>query len=135
VTVIPLKNRFIDFFFSILYELKALVRIILILVNYLSLTSTLTIKYDLLIRIEPHFNKFYPSIYSFIKCTVILSFLKRERERTVNVILQSFLTVYFVQYDRFRTNSRKRSSLRERTVNVFDNVNERVTVLKSYFHW
>ena len=33
--------------------------------------------------------------------TVILSFLKRERERTVNVILQSFLTVYLVQYDRF----------------------------------
>jgi hypothetical protein len=30
---------------------------------------------------------------------VILSFLKRER--TVNVILQSFLTVYLVQYDRF----------------------------------
>jgi hypothetical protein len=33
--------------------------------------------------------------------TVILSFLKRERERTVNVILQSFMTVYRVQYDRF----------------------------------
>jgi hypothetical protein len=33
--------------------------------------------------------------------TVILSFLKRERERTVNVILQSFLTVYLVHYDRF----------------------------------
>ena len=35
------------------------------------------------------------------KYTVIHSFLKRERERTVNVILQSFLTVYLVQYDRF----------------------------------
>jgi hypothetical protein len=33
--------------------------------------------------------------------TVILSFLKRERERTVNVILQSFQTVYLVQYDRY----------------------------------
>ncbi len=32
--------------------------------------------------------------------TVFLSFLKRERERTVNVILQSFQTVYLVQYDR-----------------------------------
>jgi hypothetical protein len=32
---------------------------------------------------------------------VILSILKRERERTVNVILQSFLTVYLVQFDRF----------------------------------
>ena len=35
------------------------------------------------------------------RCTVILSFLKREREFTVNAILQSFLTVYLVQYDRF----------------------------------
>jgi hypothetical protein len=33
--------------------------------------------------------------------TVILSFLKRERERTVSVILQSYLNVYLVQYDRF----------------------------------
>jgi hypothetical protein len=33
--------------------------------------------------------------------TVILSFLKRELERTLNVILRSFLTVYLVQYDRF----------------------------------
>jgi hypothetical protein len=33
--------------------------------------------------------------------TVILSFLKRERERTVNVILQTFRIVYLAQYDRF----------------------------------
>jgi hypothetical protein len=33
--------------------------------------------------------------------TVILSFLKRERDRTVNVILQTFqFIVYLVQYDR-----------------------------------
>ena len=32
--------------------------------------------------------------------TVNLSFLKRERGRTVNVILQSFQTVYLEQYDR-----------------------------------
>ena len=37
-----------------------------------------------------------PSFY-----TVILLFSKRERESTVNVILQSFQTVYLVQYDRF----------------------------------
>jgi hypothetical protein len=44
------------------------------------------------------FNQFLLQI-----STVILSFLKRERERdhTVNVILQTFQTVCLVQYDRF----------------------------------
>jgi hypothetical protein len=34
--------------------------------------------------------------------TVILSFLKRERELTVNVILETFRTVDHIQYERFR---------------------------------
>jgi hypothetical protein len=38
-------------------------------------------------------------IFEIENNTVILSFLKCER--TVNVILQSFLTVYLLQYDRF----------------------------------
>ena len=33
--------------------------------------------------------------------TVVLTFLKRERDRTVNVILQMFQIVYLVQCDRF----------------------------------
>jgi hypothetical protein len=40
--------------------------------------------------------------------TVILSFLKPERDRTVTVILQTFQIVYFVQYDRFMTVHRSR---------------------------
>jgi hypothetical protein len=48
-----------------------------------------------------HITRFKLGGFNTFTSTVILSFLKRERERTVNVILQSLQTVYLVQYDRF----------------------------------
>jgi hypothetical protein len=41
--------------------------------------------------------------FYYSKNTVFLSFLKRERGRTMNVILLTFQTVHLVQYERFRS--------------------------------
>ena len=60
----------------------------------------------MLYMVHVHASKTKESLYlvtlHFVKNAVFLSILKRERERTVNVILQKFQTVYFVQYELFR---------------------------------